>query len=276
MPHQSREAMDTSTLLVVFLLVTAATLASYALSHWSSIRGAIGLGWAATSIGTTMLLTAAAIVVLTFVFRGPLWRPDLGSEQQLRKTASASEETSSRRIAASPFSTTDAATADQTSSRTVSEPRRRRTDNSAAIAGGEQQKAKAGTIPATASTLAERGSQPVSQFREADPWAATKCVYSINFGLSESLRKVVNECDAPVGISYSGGSTILPAQAQRPVTLAEQTVPAGVSYTACFIASSKAMTLIGAPMEERSTPEWREQFESARVSDSCLLRLQTN
>jgi hypothetical protein len=265
--------MDTSTLLVVFLLVTAATLASYALSHWSSIRGAIGLGWAATSIGTTMLLTAAAIVVLTFVFRGPLWRPDLGSGQQLRETAAASEETLSRRIAASPFSTTGTAAADQTSSRAAGEPHRRRTDSSPASIGSEKQTPTSGTTPATASTQAERGSQPVSQFRDADPWAATRCVYAVNFGVSEPMQKLVNECNAPVGISYAGGSTILPAQAQRPVTLDEQTVPAGASYTACFIATSKAMTLIGAPMEERSTPEWREQFESARVSDSCLLRL---
>lgn len=98
--------MDTSTLLVVFLLVTAATLASYALSQWSTIRGALGFGWAATSIGTTMLLTAAVIVVLTFVFRGPLWRPALGIEQQMRETAGAAEETLSRRIAPSPLSTT--------------------------------------------------------------------------------------------------------------------------------------------------------------------------
>ena len=95
------EDMDTSTLLVVFLLVTAATLASYALSHWSSIRGAVGLGWAATSIGTTMLLTAAAIVVLTFVFKGPLWRPNLATEQQFSSRAAASQEISARPLTAS-------------------------------------------------------------------------------------------------------------------------------------------------------------------------------
>lgn len=134
---------------------------------------------------------------------------------------------------------------------------------------------KSGSTPAMASTQAERSSPPLSRFRDADPWAATKCVYISNLDLSQPARwKIDNGCDAPVGISYSGGSTILPAPAQRPVTLDEQAMPAGTTYLACFIANPKAMTLIGAPIEERSTPEWRDQFESARANDSCLLRLQ--
>jgi hypothetical protein len=273
MPHECREAMDTSTLLVVFLLVTAATLASYALSHWSSVRGALGFGWAATSIGTTMLLAAAVIVVLTFVFRGPLWRPDLGTGHQLRESAETSDETSARRIAASPFSTTDAASTDQTSARAAGEPRRLRTDSSPASGADEEPAPKSGSTPTIDSTQAERSSLPRSQFRDAEPWAATQCVHNVTVGLSEFRWKIVNECDAPVAVSYAGGSILLPAQAQRAVTFDEQSVPAGASYVACYIASPTAMTLIGAPLEERSTPEWRDQFESARVNDSCLQRL---
>src|SRR5687767_15812675 len=117
--------MDTSTLIVVFLLVTAASLASYALSHWSSIRGALNLSWAATSIGTTMLLVAAAIVVLTFVFKGPLWRPNLGAEQSMHERAAAPEETSARRLDTSLVSPEAAPTQPATSSQTARSSRSR-------------------------------------------------------------------------------------------------------------------------------------------------------
>jgi hypothetical protein len=266
------EAMDTSTLLVVFLLVMAASLASYALSHWSSIRSAIGVGWAATSIGTTMLLTAAAIVVLTFVFRGPLWRPNLGAEQQSREAGAASKETS-HRISASPVAVTNAATAEQTSESVAN---RQSSGRSPAAVGANQQTQPPAATRTTQSNNDDRNSQPGSAFKDADPWAATRCVYVFNPDLSDPTRwKIENGCDAPVGIVVDPDrSIILPAPAQRPITLDEQTLRVSrANYRACFVATSQAITLISAPSEERSTPEWHQQFVSARANDGCLVRL---
>ncbi len=235
--------------------------------------------YSATSVGTTMLVVAAAIVVLTFVFQGPLWRPNLGIEQPLRAATATSKETSRRetshRIAPSPLPATQAAstssgsTASQTTARVAANPAE--DGSSLRPTSDKPQATKAATTPSTS----ERSSQPVAVFNEADPWAATRCVHVFNPDLSEPTRwKVENGCDTPVGVVVADRSIILPTAAQRPVTLEEQTVRAqSVRHTACFVATSKAMALIGAPSETRSTPEWREQFESARVSDGCLSRL---
>jgi hypothetical protein len=289
--------MDTSTLLVVFLLVTVASLASHALSHWSFLRGARGMGWATTSIGTTMLLAAAAIVVLTFVFRGPLWRPNLGAEQQLQQRAAvASEETSARPLAATAvLSTADASTPGATASQPARPPGNRQeaeADASPFFVGDKQSALKAATTPSTR----EISPEPSRAFNADEPWAATRCVHVFNPDLSEPMRwKVENGCDVPVGIvlsfcsqsaqecgrnspvwRYPSPPLIFPAQLQRPISLEEQTVYGhGVRYAACFVATSTATYLIGAPSEERALSSWRDQFEAARVSDGCLSRVQS-
>ena len=275
--------MDTSTLLVVFLLITAASLASYALSHWSSIRGTLGAGWAATSIGTVMLLVAAAIVVLTFVFRGPLWRPNLGTAQQLRENAAASTEISARPVAAAAALPTGLAPASPTARASVIGDG---ADGSpAASIGGKSQTLKAATTPSTS----ELDPQPLRAFKDDDPWAATGCVHVYHPGSDTTRWHIENGCDVPVGIvistcadntqacwKYPDRPLIFPAKLQRPIPLEEQTVHGrSVRHVACFVATSAAKYLIGAPSEERSSPAWREQFESVRVSDGCLSRVQS-
>jgi hypothetical protein len=277
--------MDTSTLIVVFLLVTAASLASYALSHWSSIRGALNLSWAATSLGTTMLLIAAAIVVLTFVFRGPLWRPNLGVEQPMHERAAAPEETPARRLDASLVSPGAAApTQAATSSQTARSSRDRHIeDDSAATMASEPQAAsKAATTPSGT----KLSSSFLGAYKDDDPWAATRCVSVYNPGSDPMQWKIENDCDLPVGIVVSicakdgqhcvpAPQLIFPAKRQRPITLEEQTVVGySVRHMACFVATAEAVYFIGARSEERATDAWREQFEAARTSDSCLLRLQ--
>lgn len=275
--------MDTSTLIVVFLLVTAASLASYALSHWSSMRGALNMNWAATSIGTTMLLTAAAIVVLTFVFRGPLWRPNLGAEQQMHERAVASEEISARRL--DPSSTpsgiahASAATANQTAR---SPPNRHSEDDSTEALASEPQPTKAALTPPTTGL----SSTFLGAYKEDDPWAATRCVSVYNPGSDPMQWKIENDCDLPVGVVVSicakggqhcvpGPQTIFPAKRQRPIALDEQIVVGySVRHVACFVATAEAVYFIGARSEERATDSWREQFEAARMSDSCLVRIQ--
>lgn len=260
--------MDTSTLLVVFLLVTAATLASYALSHWNSIRGVIGV--ATASIGTTMLLVAAAIVVLTFVFRGPLWRPNLGTEQELREAAAAAKETS-RRLAASPFAAAASAAGNETSARTVGQ-RESPAGGSPVLPVRKEQTSKPAATQTAEPGKSTRSSQPVSAFTDADPWAATRCVYASNRDLSMRQRKIDNDCDTPVGVVVGGRSIILPLPAQRPISLDERTIDFD-TYTACFVSTAEAIDLIGASSEERSTAQWRHQFDQARLKDGCLTRL---
>lgn len=276
--------MDTSTLLIVFLLVTAASLASYALSHWVSLRGARGSGWAATSIGTTMLLTAAVIVVLTFVFKGPLWRTNLATEQQLSYRSGTSQETSPRPLAASVLPTVEASTSGAAASPAArSFGNRFEAGGSAAGIDDKQQMLRAATTPSTT----ELPPEPQQAFRGQEPWAATRCVHLHNPGSDSTRWKIENDCDVPVGVIVSvcsqgaqecapGRQMIFPAKLQRPITLDEQTVEGySVRHVACFVATSTARYLIAAPSEERSTSEWREQFEAARMSDDCLSQVQS-
>ena len=277
--------MDTSTLLIVLLLVSAASLASYALSHWSSIRGGISnLGWAATSIGTTLLLTAAAIVVLTLVFRAMLWPPSAQTEQ--------ASNTALEPTAASDFTRSELPTdgpskaADQTHPATARRVDNRRDDDPTSVASRvrQQQSLEASIRAATELNRTRRDSAPLPVFAHADPWAATRCVHVFNPDLDDSMRwKVENECDAPVGIvlstrgswEYPTAELIFPAKLQRPITHDEQTLHGkAVSYVACFVETSAASQLVGADSEERTSPQWREQFDAARLTDGCLSRLQ--
>lgn len=217
-----------------------------------------------TSIGTILLLIAAVIVLLTFVFRGPLWQSHLGSKQQLRETVAASKEISASPIAASALPLVAASPANATTGR------RHEVADSPASIGNKQQTQRGAATPSTS----ELEPRPLRTFNEDDPWAATRCVYVYNPGSDTNRWKIENGCEVPVGIVLANRSLILPAPAQRPVTLDEQTLDAdSVRYTACFVATPKARTLIGAPSEERSTAAWREQLASARMSDGCLSRI---
>ena len=58
--------LSTPTLLVVILLISAASLASYLLSQWIPLRSSgRTLAWAGLSVGTVLLLAAAAVVALS-------------------------------------------------------------------------------------------------------------------------------------------------------------------------------------------------------------------
>jgi hypothetical protein len=192
----------------------------------------------------------------------------------LAETAAA-EQTSSHRIKASPFSVAPAASASSAiankSGRTADRQRQHRADGSTASIDNDEHQ---GPTAASTSRTSERSSQPLSAFQDGDPWAATKCINVYSPGSDPSQWKIVNDCGAPVAVALDADrGVILPAPAQRPVTLEEQIVPAGYRYRACFIATSNAASLIAAPSEERFTPEWRAQFESARASDGCLMHV---
>lgn len=291
--------MDASTLLIVFLLVSAASLASYALSHWRSTRGAGGsLGWAATGLGTTMLLIAAAIVVLTFVFRGALWPLRFGAEQEARRPAAATNKVSTRAVptaevpaaAASKSAPPLTPAAQPTAHRDGSEVRALLTP------AGNQHTSTPGSQQSAGQHKSASSSASLPVFADDDPWAATGCVYVFNPDLGEPTRwKIENGCNVPVGIivsfctenspgcterttswKYPSRGLLFPAAPQRPVTHDEQTLYAqAVRYVACYVSTPSVVWLIGAPSEERSSASWREQFESARMDDGCLARVQS-
>lgn len=281
--------MDASTLLIVFLLVSAATLASYALSHWSAVRGSTrGVGWAATSVGTTLLLTAAVIVVLTLVFRALLWSPNPEAASEPRESATSLRKASTQAITGLETSPREATASATPTNRTPRSGANEQATTSTAAARSETtQPIKPGESHSSEQTTLGRNAASVPVFAELDPWAATRCVIVYNPDASEPTRwKIENGCDTPVGIvlsTCSAASTgcntrdlIFPAALQRPITQDEQTVLAPeVRYVACFVATSPAIQMIGEPGEARSSRAWREQFDAVRAGDGCLMRVQS-
>lgn len=291
--------MDTSTWLIVFLLLGAASLASYLLSYWSTSRGGSSVGWAATSIGTTLLLTAAAIAVLAFVFRSLLWPPQggehQGGEQARRGSATTLEKISALGVAEAeaPTEATSKSATSVSGARTA--PNRRAAEAASAIKQERVRTLISGEPSTEAQNKPGRSSAPLPVFVENDPWAATRCVYVFNPDLSDPTRwKIENGCDVPVGIilsscpegpvgcndraswKYPPQDTMFPAQLQRPVTHDEQTVYAQeVRYVACFVATPDAIQMLGEPREKQLSRAASERFESARATDGCLMRVQT-
>jgi hypothetical protein len=299
--------VDASTLVVIFLLVTAASLASYLLSQWSSIRnGDMRFGWIAiSSIGTTFLLVAAAMVVLTL---GLLPMPRLLSNnepaEQMRKSPESGRGTADRVLdrqeastAASDATTRPVAPTDHGASpaegRYITEgnsEHRSEIDAASALSllqrPGESGKGRSGAAPHGVGLV----------FAETDPWAATNCVYAFNPDPADLTRWTIeNECGAPVGLVFASCSKsppecsgpqstsweyqvdgmMLPGKARRPVTSEEETrYGLQIRYVACMVATPAAIELIGQRSETRSSPSWSQQFDAARNSDPCLTRVQ--
>jgi hypothetical protein len=298
--------VDASTLIVAFLLVTAASLAGYLLSQWSSIHnGGIGIGWVAISIGTTLLLAAAAIVVL-MVGLLPTMRlsPNIESAEQMRKSTQlgrgtaegvldrqeASTETLNATIGAN--ASTDRGVSSSAGRYIVEGDPEHRSGMETASAlsplqtPGEPREAKSGAAPYGVGLV----------FTNTDPWAATNCVYAFNRDPAELTRWTIeNECGAPVGVVFASCSKsppecsgpqsasweyqidgmTLPGKAQRPVTDEEETrYGSQIRYIACMVAAPLTIKLIGQSSEARSSPSWFEQFDAARNGDECLARVQ--
>lgn len=290
--------MDAATLVVVFLLVTAASLASYLWSQCISIRS-INISWVAISIGTILLLTAAAIVVLTVGLLPTLrLSPNIESAEQMRKSAQfgrgaaervldrqeAPMETSSATIrAGAPTARGDSSAAGGSIAEGHSEQR------SGALSSlqppGAPREVKSGAAPQGVGLV----------FTEADPWAATNCVLAFNPDPANPARWTIeNECGAPVGVVFASCSKsppecssqsasweyqiegmILPGKAQRPVTDKEVTqYGSQIRYVACMVAAPLTIKLIGQSSESRSSPSWLEQFDATRKGDECLTRVQ--
>ncbi|MFC4312415.1 hypothetical protein ACFPN2_25250 [Steroidobacter flavus] len=283
--------MDASTLVIAFLLVTAAALAGYLMSQWSSIRkGSIGIGWIAISIGVTLLLTTAAVVVLTVgLLPGLRLSPTIESAEHTRKSTQSDERMFERKQASrEPMSATIKAAAP--------------TDRGASSAVGRyiaegHSKHRTGNETASAPSSREAKSSAMSQeaglvFSAADPWAATNCVYASNPDPADLTRwRIENGCGAPVGVvlascsnsqpecggpswDYQIDGMILPGKVQRPVIDADETwYGSQIRYVACMVAAPLTIELIGQNLESRSSPSWLQRFEAARNGDECLTRV---
>ncbi|WP_116808179.1 hypothetical protein [Steroidobacter cummioxidans] len=285
--------MDTSTLVVVFLLVIAASLASYLLSQWSSIRNSkISIGWVAISMGTTFLLVAAAIVVLTVGLLLKLrLSPNIELAERVRKSAQLDGGTAQRVLDRKEASADRGVSPG--ASRSIAEGRSEHRSGiepvsalGSAQATSAQREAKSGTASQGVGLI----------FTEADPWAATNCVYAFNRDPADLTRWTIeNECGAPVGVVFASCSKsppecsanestswvyqrdgmIFPGRVQRPVTYEEETrYGSQIRYVACMVAAPVTIQLIGQSSESRSSSSWREQFEAARNSDECLIHVQ--
>ncbi|GFE84917.1 hypothetical protein GCM10011487_69170 [Steroidobacter agaridevorans] len=287
--------MDASTLVIAFLLVTAASLASYLLSQWNSIRNSnLSISWVVISIGVTLLLAAAAIVVLTVGLLSELrLSPNIESAEPRRQSTPWGRGTAERVVAPQAAPTTAAPAESDISpaaGRTIAEKHpEHRSEIARASALNSPQPSEA---PAEAK--APHGAGLV--FTEADPWAATNCVYALNRDPADLTRWTIeNECGAPVGVVFASCSKsplecsdrqstsweypiegmILPGRAQRPVTYEEETrYGSQIRYVACMVATPLAIELIGESREIRSSPSWVEQFDAARNGDECLTRVQ--
>lgn len=282
--------------------ITASSLASYLLSQWTSIRnGGMSIGWVAISIGITLLLAASAIVVLALGLLPTLrLSPNIESAEQMRKSAQSGRETTGRVLARQ-----EALTEALNATITATAP----TDRGGSPAasrnfpehrnGIEAASAVSSPQPPLAPWAAKSGAASHGVglvFAEADPWAATSCVYVFNRDPADLTRWTIeNECGAPVGVlfascsksppecsdrqstswEYQSGGIILPGKAQRPVTDEEQTqYGSQIRYIACMAAASLTIELIGQSSESRSSPSWLEQFDVARNGDECLRRIQ--
>lgn len=253
----------TSSLLVIFLLVSVASLASYLLSQWKPVRASGGtLGWAGISVGVTLLLTAVVIVMLAIAWSsGSPWFTE--SAEQKKQVGS--------EAAGSPFGPSVPFAETSSSEPAASKPERTQSRNAITAPADE-------LLPST-----------------AEPWAATRCVISINPDPAEPTRwTVINGCEGPVGVVIAACmqpaeecdvldvtqwsrvvEMILPHRPQRPVTVDEETVHGTrIRHAACLVRSRTATESIHLDRETRSSTVWLEQFAVARTTDECLARVQ--
>jgi hypothetical protein len=287
-----------STLLVVLLLVLAASLASCLVSQWISPRsGGSTVGWAGISLGTLLLLAAAVIVVVSISWlptirvsgNDRLSEHRIGTERsdgRIAQPESARESTKSSRSTTSTGATTTGIAAEHIE----------------AGAHGELGALTAATSPGPGEETRAEGIDSVAlvdvrvSYTTTDPWAATRCVRAFHPDPEDLSRwSLENECGLPVGIvfaacalsspecderrsttwKYPVGGVILPAKAQRPVTAGEETqYGRQIRHIACIVTTPVAVKLIGLDSETRSSTSWLEQFAAAREQDPCLARVQ--
>jgi hypothetical protein len=267
--------MNVTVLVVIALVVGAASLASYLLSHWSSIRNSNrSLGWATLGIGTTLLLAAAAIVVLATglmpAFQLPMNEPaEHGPGSAWANDGTAGPERNRQGATSDASGTTTGPNPDRAGQLTAN---RHPTDGNVQSANQAETSAATRSPDSRGDPMLAKSTAPSVVFTETDPWAATSCVYAFNPHSTDPTRWTIdNECGVPVGILIASCSRpslecqidgmTLPAKFQRSVTIEEETRYGGqIRYVACAIDPGS---------ETRSSPS--QQLDS----DACLTRVHT-
>ena len=287
--------MDATTLVVILLLVGVASLASYLLTQWNAVRGGVvSIGWVALSVGTLLLLVAAAVAVLTAGFP-KVWLSFSKPGEPSRESAAGIE--TRARVPERQLAEDELRPAIQRPA-SVARSVRDVPDQEVLTDAPTVNRAPDAASPANpqrsiqpAAGGAPRAPGPV--FAASDPWAATKCVVAINPDPAQLTRWTLeSECGVPVAIlfascsagphecagsqswNYQEGPLTLPDKARRPVPLVEQTRNGkSIRFAACFLSSPAAIELIGQDRETRTSSSWREEFEAARSGDECLTRV---
>jgi hypothetical protein len=294
---------STSTLLVIFLLALAASLASYLLRQWAFTSGRHRtFAWAGISLAATLLLAATVVVVLSISFlpQRLFTQDDRATEPMIKPAQSGSAITHSDPAGeASPEQSLR--TARNARVESGSDHRRTRDsqvdEKSSDLRDGPEPQAAATSLATdaerrAAADIAARVSN-TGVVASADPWGATKCVVPVHLDPANPTRWTIkNDCGAPVGIvlatcmrsapecnvskawQYEEDGMVLPAKYQRSVTEAEQTRTGHqLRHLACTVTTPAAIRLIGLDSETRSSPSWRAEFESVRERDECLNRV---
>jgi hypothetical protein len=291
-----------STVLVISLLVLVASLASYVLSQSGFIRsGGRTFAWASISMGTTLLLAAVVIVVLAIAFFSKLRLLTSGTEATQAVTSTQPYPRPNPFREGVPAGTNSVVQSDapQVDSNDRTSGRTRRQGRSTRAGNELEQQPTASSVTSktehqSSNALATRVGSPGVLTAAADPWAATKCVVPIHGDPADLMRwKLVNDCGVPVGIviatcsqseaecnargsrawKYQIDGMTLPAKPQRSVTEAEETVRAAqLRHLACAITDPNAIKRIGKEQVGPSLAS-REDFESVRKMDDCLVRV---
>jgi hypothetical protein len=258
------------TVLLVALLITAASLASY---FWSQSRviyyrgkafplAGVGAG-ASLLIGTVVLIVLAAILLARFNLA------DFDVQEMIEATVSNPQATRPN-----PFAPV---------SKSTPEPKTK-SDPSKTAAGGDALGRERGNDVASSSprpSVARNASSHVAANIDAnrvvappivDLWAATRCVVPIRREWDGVTRwTIVNDCGAPVGVLAASEALVLPAKYQRSVTEAEERIDTtSLHHSACLVTNPRAIRLIGMNIETRRTADWQAEFATARQEDPCL------
>jgi hypothetical protein len=291
--------MGVSTWLTIVLLVLAASLASYLLSQWSPIRDR-AIAWAGIGLGTTWLIAAVAILVISagFVAKLSFVKPTLDPQTMIKPPNARAGQVNPllETVVTDPNEPTGA---EAGSERTPNHLSARAPKNESGSGDLPQSAAKDQEQVATGGNLTPAVIDPAvsSAAASVDPWAATQCVVVLQRDPAEPTRWTIeNDCGAPVGVivaactqtavdceaagvtswKYSYDEVLLPNKAWRTITEAEQTVfGEQILDAACIVSAPAAIELIGMDAHARASDTWRADFSIAREADPCLLQLRS-
>jgi len=294
MSWESCVSFNAPILLVIVLLVVAASLASYLVSQWSAISGGRGVvASIALTAGATALLIAAAMVLLTLYSPSLLrFHDDGGANARSTGAGRASgllAQSPSAHVSQSGISDVLATQAGgRRSVSALTQPHAPRSPSqTATLTAVTPSTSRAGANRMHTDTYLPRGA-----LTTAGPWAATTCVHALRRDPDNPTRWTIeNECGTPVGIvfaacdeaptqcdapragfwTYDVGGMFLPSQAQRSVTDDEETrYGRQIRYVACSVTNAAAVALLGEDSAEQSTPARLERFDAAVENDECV------